>query len=264
MSDTIEFLDSITDVIPASAGRVAVSGSHGGLYPASIASRAGLAGIVFNDAGGGFENAGAAGIFALDDCGMAAITADCMSCLIGDARDTFENGIVSQENIMANGLGIEAGMAVKEAVAHLLMTPMPIRQMPALDETRTIVQLHPNGAPILTVDSASLVGPDDAGQIIVTGSHGGLIGGNPNRALKALAKLAVFNDAGIGKDAIGLTRLPALNDRGVAAMTVSHDSCRIGDAGSMLETGVISQVNKIGQAMGARIGDPLTAFLRSI
>jgi predicted esterase YcpF (UPF0227 family) len=44
-------LDSITDIAARDAGRVAVSGSHGGLYPASVASRGGLRAVIFNDAG---------------------------------------------------------------------------------------------------------------------------------------------------------------------------------------------------------------------
>ncbi|MEL7000926.1 MAG: hypothetical protein AAFP68_21995 [Pseudomonadota bacterium] len=82
--------------------------------------------------------------------------------------------------------------------------------------------------------------------------------------MKADARLAIFNDAGIGKDRIGVSRLPALEARGVAALTVAHTSARIGDAQSALETGVISAVNKAAQDLGAAEGQALAAFLATL
>ena len=55
------FLDSITDANAESRGRLVVSGSHGGIYPASVASRWDIQAVLFNDAGIGFEDAGVAG-----------------------------------------------------------------------------------------------------------------------------------------------------------------------------------------------------------
>lgn len=261
MRNGIQFLNSITDVQPDMAGQVAVSGSHGGLYPASLASRAGLSGIVFNDAGGGLENAGAEGIFALEPYGVAALCADCMSCLIGSADDTYENGIVSQANEIAIALGIWPGMPISRALELIEPHPMTGGQMEKHPEARFSVDLDDNGPGVLAVDSASLVKPDDAGSIIVTGSHGGLIGGDPARALKARAKLGVFNDAGFGKNRIGISRLPALEERGIAAVTVSHATSRIGDAKSALASGLISACNAAGSNLGAREGDRLDHFL---
>jgi hypothetical protein len=113
------------------------------------------------------------------------------------------------------------------------------------------------GLAVLCVDSASLIKPEDAGRVIVTGSHGGLIGGDPARACKAAARLAVFNDAGGGKGGIGFTRLPALDQRGVGAVTLDCGSCEIGSAASGLEGGVISAVNDMAAAMGLHKGQRL-------
>lgn len=264
MSDEVLHLNSITDVTPAMTGGIAVSGSHGGIYPASIASRAGLRGIVFNDAGGGLDNAGAAGIFALASVGLAAVCADCMTCLIGSADDMFENGLVSQVNAIATALGVGTGLPVKQAVRLLAKATTPVGRLSPVDEARRILPIGASGGTVLALDSASLVTPDDAGKIVITGSHGGLIGGDPARALKAAAKLAVFNDAGIGKQGIGTTRLPALNHRGVAAVTLSHTSCRIGDAGSAIATGRVSVVNDLALGMGAQVGEDLATFLERI
>ncbi|HJU15837.1 MAG TPA: hypothetical protein VJ770_05150, partial [Stellaceae bacterium] len=97
---------------------------------------------------------------------------------------------------------------------------------------------------------ASAVGPEHAGAIVVTGSHGGLLGGRPETALKYNALAALFNDAGIGIDEAGVTRLPALDKRGIAAATVAAASARIGDARSTYGDGILSRVNGRAAALG--------------
>jgi len=94
--------------------------------------------------------------------------------------------------------------------------------------------------------------------VVVTGSHGGLLGGRADTALKIAALAALFNDAGIGIDEAGVTRLPALDARGIAAGTVAAASARIGDARSTYEDGILTRVNRcaadfgIGPGMSAR------------
>ncbi|MEL7000507.1 MAG: hypothetical protein AAFP68_19830, partial [Pseudomonadota bacterium] len=102
-------LNSITDAGPDAAGAVIVSGSHGGLYPAVVASRAGARAVIFNDAGGG---AGTAGVDALARVGMAAAAVDCFSALIGSAEDMVANGVMSHVNRIAADLGLSAGRSV--------------------------------------------------------------------------------------------------------------------------------------------------------
>jgi len=65
------------------------------------------------------------------------------------------------------------------------------------------------------------------------------------------ARAAVFNDAGVGMGEAGITRLPVLAARGVAAATVDCRSARIGDARSMWDTGALSQVNRSAARLGA-------------
>lgn len=102
--------------------------------------------------------------------------------------------------------------------------------------------------------------PEDAGEIVVTGSHGGLIGGDPALALRVQADIAVFNDAG-RPDGPGLSRLPALEARGMAAVTVSARSARIGDAASTFHDGIVSAANAPAAVRGACPGEPLAAWL---
>jgi len=260
MDHALLLLNSITDADASAHGRVAVSGSHGGMYPAAIASRAGVQAVIFNDAGIGFEQAGIAGIRALDSCGMAAAAVDCHSAEIGSATETLNNGVISFANTAARLAGVSPGMTARDAAGLLAMAPAPQSQLAPVPEARWD-QDRVGRTALLCVDSASLVRPGDSGRIIITGSHGGLIGGDPARALKAKALLAVFNDAGGGKNDIGTSRLPALQQQGIAAVTVSHNSCRIGDAASALTDGVISALNPCAQEMQARVGAPLVAFL---
>ena len=259
---TVLMLDSITDVDTDARGQVAVSGSHGGIYPAVVASQAGLRAVAFNDAGIGYQRAGIAGVLALERVGMAAIAADCQTCRIGDAADLLARGRVGTANTVAQTLGIAAGIAMSEAVEALAGAPAPTDRLPKIAEARRSHHL-PTGQTVELLDSASLVVPEDKGRIVITGSHGALIGGDPVRALKTAAQIAVFNDAGIGIEGIGITRLPALDQRGVAAVTVSADSCRIGDAASALETGVISHANSLAVLRGAAVGRWLEDWLRS-
>ncbi len=63
-------------------------------------------------------------------------------------------------------------------------------------------------------------------------------------------RAAFYNDAGIGVDEAGVSRLPALDARGIAAATVSAASARIGDARSTYEDGILSRVNARAAALG--------------
>lgn len=261
--DGVLLLDSITDAGPQAAGRVVVSGSHGGLYPGALASLAGVRAVIFNDAGIGCERAGIAGIAALGAHGTAAAAVDCMSCHIGSATSMIETGRISFANEVAGLLGVAPGMAVAEAVSLLAAAEVSRRRMAKPEEARSEVTL-PGGVRVVLLDSASLVLPSDAGRIIVTGSHGGLLGGDPARALKADGRLAVFNDAGMGRDRIGISRLPALDARGIAGVAVSHRTARIGDARSALETGRISAVNRTARWLGLDEGAELSAALDAL
>jgi hypothetical protein len=102
------------------------------------------------------------------------------------------------------------------------------------------------------VDSITELGPQDAGCLAVSGSHGGI--SSARYALAAQPLLSVFNDAGVGKDAAGLAALAFLQSHGLAACTVGHDSARIGEAESTLADGVVSHVNPLAQALGGCAG----------
>jgi hypothetical protein len=118
------------------------------------------------------------------------------------------------------------------------------------------------GRPVLTVDTIAHVKPEDGGAIVMTGSHGGISSGE--YAGKAPLAAVFFNDAGIGKDKAGTAALPYLDDRGIAAGTVSHGSALIGNAGETWNCGVISALNQLAAKAGFRAGEPVRDAVRRI
>lgn len=243
--------DSVTKLGPDAAGAVLVTGSHGGIYAACLARLAACRAAIFNDAGVGLDRAGIGGLDWLEAHAMAAAAIDHRSADVGNAAQMLERGTVSHANGRASALGVLQGMACAEAARLLARAEIPQGPVETIAESRR--EIEPEGVRrrLVLVDSAALVEPSDAGQVVVTGSHGALFGGDPKNALKADAALALFNDAGGGA---GTTRLPALQARGVAAATVAAATARIGDAYSTWQDGVISACNETAAALGAKPG----------
>ena len=114
------------------------------------------------------------------------------------------------------------------------------------------------------MDSISLVTNQDREKIIVSGSHGGMLGKDPNTALKYDAFAGFFHDAGVGKADAGITRLEPLNERGIIAGTVDGMSARIGDGVSVYNDGVISHLNEVAETAGGKVGLPLKKFIEKL
>lgn len=114
--------------------------------------------------------------------------------------------------------------------------------------------------PLVLLDSVTQVEPGHAGRLVVTGSHGGASVVPYSCAVRAW--LYVLNDAGVGKDGAGIAALELLQAQGIAAVTVSHDSARIGEAADAWAHGVVSQANAAAVEMGVRVGRLLAAQLR--
>ncbi len=92
----------------------------------------------------------------------------------------------------------------------------------------------------------------------------GLLGGRSETALKYDVRSALYNDAGIGKDEAGVSRLPALDARGIPAAAVAAASARIGDARSTYEDGIISRINDRAAALGLREGISARDFVAGL
>ena len=260
MANTIIAVDSVTKLPDQIIGRVLVAGSHGGVYPAYLAAKSQVRGIILNDAGGGKDDAGFASLTYLEVLGIPAATCSHVSACIGDGRDMLRRGKISRVNKVAAKLGCLVCQGVAEAAELMRAAKWFEIKAPAYEESRVCLSMG-DGEPIVWgIDSASLVRPEDEGQIIVTGSHGGLLGGDIAAAIRVPAAACAFNDAGVGADGVGITRLAALDTRGIAAVTVDCMSARIGDANSMWDSGEISYVNEKAKACGINPGQTLQAF----
>ena len=108
------------------------------------------------------------------------------------------------------------------------------------------------------IDSITQVREEDAGAIVVSGSHGGTSSGR--YAATVPAALYAFNDAGVGKDRAGIAALADLDALGIAAVAVGHDTAAIGSARETWE-GTVRHVNEAARAMGARVGTVLREAL---
>jgi hypothetical protein len=263
LPEAVVLADTATKLGPAAANGVIVTGSHGGRYAAYLTLKAHPRAVIHNDAGIGKEEAGIAVISMAQALGVAAATLSHATCRIGDAADMMTRGIVSRANTIAVAHGVKAGMPGREAALRLLAARASSRGPEPVEEARRVLTNPAWRRSVVLIDSASLIAPEDAGQIIVTGSHGALVGGSPAMALRVDGFAAVFSDAGVGADGAGITRLPALDARAIAGLTVSTASARIGDAASLYEDGTISHANATALHLGARIGEELKARLEA-
>ena len=251
--------DSITRIGAEAKGAVVVNGSHGGVYAAYLAAQLGVAAAIFNDAGVGRDGAGVAGLDYLAGLGIPAAAIGHMTARIGDGADMMARGVVTHANALAMELGCRPGLACRAAAAALQRAaPARGEPPPELESAFLLIAEPPL---VWALDSAAAVAPEHVGAIVVTGSHGGLLGGRPKTALKYDALAALYNDAGIGIDDAGVSRLPALDARGIAAATVAATSARIGDARSTFEDGIISRVNARAAALGIAPGIAAREFV---
>ena len=102
-------------------GRIVVTGSHGALL-ATSPRWAGpkVIAALFNDAGGGPDGEGTTRLPNLDTFGIAGVTVDAFSARIGDARSTYDDGVISKVNTHACEIGAAVGMPAREWIERLL------------------------------------------------------------------------------------------------------------------------------------------------
>ncbi len=166
----------------------------------------------------------------------------------------------------AQGAG-EAGLRLAGADP---VQPCPRR--PRLPEPQPHHRRHPRGArsappgsggirrtpampaPIVVADSITRIGPEARGAVVVNASHGGVYAAYLAAKLGAVA--AIFNDAGIGCDRAGIGGLDYLQEFGMPAATVGHETARIGDGADMMASGVITYANALAASLGVAPGQP--------
>ena len=256
--ETVQLADSITKLGPQFRGTVLVAGSHGGSYCGYLAALVGLRGVIFNDAGVGLDSAGIGALDYLQRLGIAAATVAHTSARIGDGADMLARGQISHCNATAKALGCAVDQPCREAAEAMQHGKVFEGDAPTYEETRKLLREVP--VRVIACDSASLVKPDDADAIIITGSHGGRLAGRPGYGLAVQARGAVFNDAGVGVDMAGIQRLEILDKVTTPAVTVDAMTARIGDARSAWESGIISHINTQAAKRGVTVGMTVPTF----
>ena len=105
---------------------------------------------------------------------------------------------------------------------------------------------------ILVVDSATRLGPDAAGAVVVCGSHGGMYAAW--LAAHAGVRAVILNDAGVGRHQAGIAGVLWLAALDIPALAIDHDSARIGDGADMFASGRVSMANHMAASLGCLPG----------
>jgi len=222
--------------------------------------------IVLNDAGIGRHRAGIAGVSWLSSLGIAACAVDFRTARIADGASMVESGVVTTVNEVAALHGCLPGHTCKQVAKCLRENAAESEddEVPEIGEFRARIA-NSGHREVWAVDSVALARPEDKRAVLVTGSHGGLLGGKANDGILDVDVFAAFfNDAGGGKDGAGFAGLAMLQAQGLAACTVAHSSARIGDARSTLNDGIISATNPLAAALGIAPGQRCTDVVDSV
>lgn len=257
----IVIADSVTKLVAATRGKVALTASHGGIYAGYVAAKSGAKGVILHDAGVGRDRAGIASLDWLQDLGIAAAMVGHKSCRIGSGRDMAEHGTISFVNDAAAKLGCVPGQSAMACARHMLAAEIPTATIPAIAEARFVLRERPGEPVVMGCDSTSLVSAEDLGRVVVTGSHGEVLEDAPTWGNRPDVFAAIFHDAGIDVAHHVASRLPDLDTRGIPAAVAAADSARIGDARSIWETGIVSQVNMTAKARGGEAGITIEEFV---
>ena len=260
----IYLADTVTKLKPEHRDHVVITGSHGGIYAGYCAAKMHVRAAIFNDAGIGRDKAGIGSLAFLNGLGLAAATVDSQTCRIADATDMWTNGRISAVNAAAEQLGCAKGQSAEDCARRLTKAKSSASPVPTVREARFVISDRPGERKVIGIDSASLFEAEDDGQIVITGSHGGLVGGTAKTLIMPAVHAVFYNDAGGCKDRSGFTRLSVLEERGIAAATVSNESAKIGDAKSSYDDGIISCANAIAVNLGAEVGMPLRQFVERL
>ena len=94
--------------------------SHGAKVMADYASTVTPRGVIANDAGMGLDGSGADGLPTLNNKGVPGATVSADSARIGDAMSTWNDGVISAVNLLAEAKGVRVGMPARDAARLML------------------------------------------------------------------------------------------------------------------------------------------------
>jgi len=257
LPEGVILLDSLGDIYPDNSSPILVCASHcgdNGTFARKL-KKCGVKAVFLNNAGIGKNQAGISGLPFYDSEGILACAVDHFSAEIGVAADTWESGIISYTNSLAEEAGIRVGDSVQNAVVKILPV---IHQLTSIQHTTVVESSNVNknhqklfqieivGKIITVADSITFLAEDNKGDILVCGSHGGVSAGH--YAMKHQLKAVFFNDAGIGKNNAGIKCLDSLSEAGILACTVDCMSAEIFNGQDMLENGIITVCNQLAKS----------------
>lgn len=108
----VVLMDSVSTVAEDDAGPVVVAASHGGLSSAEYGVKHPFMAVFFNDAG--------IGLTTLQRSGIPGGTVSHLSARIGDAKDTWESGVISALNDKGREAGFREGERLRDEVHKFL------------------------------------------------------------------------------------------------------------------------------------------------
>lgn len=95
-------------------------GLHSGKVMAEWSAAVAPKGVIGNDGGLGKDRSGVAGLEPLQADGIAAASVAAMSARIGDCLSTYEDGVISEANGIAQVLGVRRGIPARLAARLML------------------------------------------------------------------------------------------------------------------------------------------------
>jgi len=264
LPENIILLDSLGDLQPNNASPILVCGSHcgdNGAFARKL-KNCHVKAVFLNNAGIGKNMAGISGLSHYEAENILACAVDHYSAEIGVANDTWESGIISHTNTMAEDAGIQIGDSVKKAVAKIINSFAPISSTHENENFESLTnekaengskvnlkkqaKVQIDGVSVTVTDSITFLNENNAGDIVVCGSHGGVSAGH--YAQKQNLKAVFFNDAGIGKNNAGIKSLESLSDAGILACTVDCMSAEIFNGQDILDNGIITVCNQLAKS----------------
>jgi len=263
LPEGVILLDSLGDLQPSNSSPILVCASHcgdNGTFARKL-KNCHVKAVFLNNAGIGKNNAGISGLSHYEAENILACAVDHNSAEIGVARDTWESGIISHTNTLAEEAGIQPGDSVQEAVARIIKIIDKTSLNPNNKSFESLIndekensskvdlkkqtQTQIDGS-ITVTDSITFLNESNAGDIVVCGSHGGVSAGH--YAQKHRVKAVFFNDAGIGKNNAGIKSLDSLSDAGILACTVDCMSAEIFNGQDILDNGIITVCNQLAKS----------------
>lgn len=119
--------DSITFGLPEDVRNIIVSGGHNGRSSADYIRAINPFGYICSDGGGGRDQSGMAALPAAAEMHIAGAAVDARRARMGDGLSTWNDGIISGANRLAEEAGVRIGMKVPEAARFMVRRKDPTR-----------------------------------------------------------------------------------------------------------------------------------------